>query len=126
MPSQGFEQGVLDRRLRSPTPSELTAPSRASPTQILSMFTLLVVVAIAPLVAGVYAYLVYPAILWLIAAVTAKRATLVEPIVWPTVTVTVPVYNAVSSIRATLDRLTGLDYPRDRLQLLVLSDASTD
>jgi cellulose synthase/poly-beta-1,6-N-acetylglucosamine synthase-like glycosyltransferase len=41
-------------------------------------------------------------------------------------TVTVPVYNAVSSIRATLERLLEVDYPRDRLQLLVLSDASHD
>jgi cellulose synthase/poly-beta-1,6-N-acetylglucosamine synthase-like glycosyltransferase len=42
------------------------------------------------------------------------------------VTITVPVYNAVSSIRTTLERLLVLDYPRDRLQLLVLSDASND
>jgi cellulose synthase/poly-beta-1,6-N-acetylglucosamine synthase-like glycosyltransferase len=91
------------------------------------MFSFVVVaVAIAPIVAGVYAYLVYPAILWLIARVTAKKESLIEPSAWPAVTVTVPVYNAVSSIRATLDRLIALDYPRDRLQLLVLSDASTD
>jgi cellulose synthase/poly-beta-1,6-N-acetylglucosamine synthase-like glycosyltransferase len=42
------------------------------------------------------------------------------------VTITVPVYNSVSGIRTTLERLLELDYPRDRLQLLVLSDASND
>jgi glycosyltransferase involved in cell wall biosynthesis len=42
------------------------------------------------------------------------------------VTVTVPVYNAVHSIRAALERLLELDYPGDRLQILVLSDASND
>jgi len=42
------------------------------------------------------------------------------------VTVTVPVYNNVATIRATLERVLQLDYPRDRLQFLVLSDASTD
>jgi glycosyltransferase involved in cell wall biosynthesis len=42
------------------------------------------------------------------------------------VTVTVPVYNAVHGIRTALERLLELDYPRDRLQLLVLSDASSD
>jgi cellulose synthase/poly-beta-1,6-N-acetylglucosamine synthase-like glycosyltransferase len=36
------------------------------------------------------------------------------------------VYNAASSIRGTLARLLALDYPADRLQLLVISDASTD
>jgi cellulose synthase/poly-beta-1,6-N-acetylglucosamine synthase-like glycosyltransferase len=45
---------------------------------------------------------------------------------WPTVTVTVPVYNAATSIRSTLEQLTRVDYPRDRLQIIVLSDASTD
>jgi len=42
------------------------------------------------------------------------------------VTLTVPVYNEASSIRATLERLLDLDYPKDRIQLLVLSDASND
>jgi glycosyltransferase involved in cell wall biosynthesis len=42
------------------------------------------------------------------------------------VTVTVPVYNAVHSIRSALERLLELDYPSDRLQLIVLSDASND
>jgi cellulose synthase/poly-beta-1,6-N-acetylglucosamine synthase-like glycosyltransferase len=36
------------------------------------------------------------------------------------------VYNAVLSIGGTLDSLLALDYPRDRLQILVISDASTD
>ena len=45
---------------------------------------------------------------------------------WPSVTITVPAYNAERSIRATLESLLELDYPRDRLQILVLSDASTD
>ena len=43
-----------------------------------------------------------------------------------TVTITVPVYNAAASIRSTLGKLLELDYPRDRLQILVISDASTD
>jgi cellulose synthase/poly-beta-1,6-N-acetylglucosamine synthase-like glycosyltransferase len=49
-----------------------------------------------------------------------------ESAVWPSVTITVPVYNAVSSIGATLESLLALDYPRDRFQVLVISDASTD
>jgi glycosyltransferase involved in cell wall biosynthesis len=42
------------------------------------------------------------------------------------VTITVPVYNAAASIRATLDQLLNVDYPRERLQILVISDASSD
>src|SRR3954468_24175726 len=90
------------------------------------MFSLVVAVAIAPLIVGVYAYLVYPAILWLLAPGRPNDWPDTELAAWPTVTVTVPVYNGVSSIRGTLERLIAVDYPRHRLQLLVLSDASTD
>jgi cellulose synthase/poly-beta-1,6-N-acetylglucosamine synthase-like glycosyltransferase len=72
-----------------------------------------------------YAYVGYPAILWCLsrrrrpggAAGSAER---------PVVSITVPAYNEETAIAATLDRLLELDYPRERLQLVVVSDASTD
>ena len=125
MPRRCLEQGALDRRLCSPTSSAVSPPAGpAEPS--LTMLSIVVAVAIAPLIVGVYAYLVYPAILWFVAAVRPKSPTTTAAPAWPGVTVTVPVYNAVSTIRATLERLIAIDYPRDRLQLLVLSDASTD
>lgn len=90
------------------------------------MFTLAAAIAFAPLVIAAYAYLGYPAVLWILARLVPNRIASVTSRTWPTVTVTVPVYNAVSGIRTTLEGLVGLDYPRDRLQLLVLSDASSD
>jgi cellulose synthase/poly-beta-1,6-N-acetylglucosamine synthase-like glycosyltransferase len=90
------------------------------------VFALAVVIAAAPIVIGLYAYLVYPAILWAIARTRPLVDGGVQNSVWPSVTITVPVYNEVSSIRTTLERLLELDYPGDRLQLLVLSDASND
>ena len=89
------------------------------------MFALEVLVA-APLVIAVYAYAGYPLILWIIASLRPRRIATPAREDWPSVTVTVPVYNANLSIRATLERLIELDYPRDRLQILVISDASTD
>jgi cellulose synthase/poly-beta-1,6-N-acetylglucosamine synthase-like glycosyltransferase len=85
-----------------------------------------VLLAAAPVLIGIYAYVVYPMILSLSALVRPTRVTVAEGSEWPSVTVTVPVYNAAATIRSTLDRLLELDYPRDRLQLLVISDASTD
>lgn len=90
------------------------------------MFALAVVIAAAPIVTAVYAYVVYPAIIWAVARRRPRDNAGVQGNDWPAVTITVPVYNAVSSIRTTLERLLELDYPRDRLQLLVLSDASND
>jgi cellulose synthase/poly-beta-1,6-N-acetylglucosamine synthase-like glycosyltransferase len=90
------------------------------------LFDLAVVIAAAPIVIAVYAYAVYPAIIWAVAQVHPRKTAAAQSEVWPAVTVTVPVYNEVSSIRTTLERLLDLDYPRDRVQLLVLSDASND
>jgi cellulose synthase/poly-beta-1,6-N-acetylglucosamine synthase-like glycosyltransferase len=90
------------------------------------MFSLAVMFAAAPLVIGVYAYVVYPVILWIVAAIRPKRSSPRPIAEWPSVTITVPVYNALSSIAATLEALLQLDYPRDRFQILVISDASTD
>jgi cellulose synthase/poly-beta-1,6-N-acetylglucosamine synthase-like glycosyltransferase len=82
--------------------------------------------AAAPLVIGLYAYAGYPLILWLVAVIRPRASSARSSAEWPSVTITVPVYNACSSIGATLEALVQLDYPRDRFQLLVVSDASTD
>jgi cellulose synthase/poly-beta-1,6-N-acetylglucosamine synthase-like glycosyltransferase len=90
------------------------------------VFTLAVVIAAAPIVTALYAYVAYPAIILGVARRRSRANPAQQREDWPAVTITVPVYNAVSSIRTTLDRLLELDYPKDRLQLLVLSDASND
>jgi glycosyltransferase involved in cell wall biosynthesis len=90
------------------------------------MLTLLAILAAAPLLIAFYAYVGYPLILWIVAAARSARASRSEAPSWPTVTITVPVYNAVSSIGATLECLLRLDYPREKLQILVISDASND
>jgi cellulose synthase/poly-beta-1,6-N-acetylglucosamine synthase-like glycosyltransferase len=90
------------------------------------MFSFAVALALAPIVIAFYAYVAYPFVLWAIARTRPARLSTTSGMRWPSVTITVPVYNAVSSIRATLERLLALDYPRDQLQLLVISDASTD
>lgn len=75
----------------------------------------------------VYAYAGYPLILLAWSARTRRPVPGFEGVTeWPTVSVTVPAYNEAAAIGATLDQLLALDYPRDRLQILVVSDASTD
>ena len=90
------------------------------------MSSIAIALALAPLVVTLYAYAGYPLILWVITATRPTRNSRKAGTIWPSVTITVPVYNAVSSIRTTLERLLDLDYPREQLQLLVISDASTD
>lgn len=88
---------------------------------------LLTLLVASPVVVALAAYLAYPALLWVIAR--GRRAGSYIPPrewSWPSVTITVPVYNAASSIGGTLEHLLRVDYPRDRLQILVISDASDD
>lgn len=90
------------------------------------MLALEVALVAAPLLVAGYAYVGYPLILAIVAAIRPRPVAKSEDTDWPFVTITIPVYNAISSIRATLDRLLELEYPREKLQLLVISDASTD
>lgn len=73
-----------------------------------------------------YAYAGYPLALRVVALFRRAPARPAAPHEWPSVTVTIPVYNEAETIRAKLERVMAYDYPRDKLQVLVVSDASTD
>jgi cellulose synthase/poly-beta-1,6-N-acetylglucosamine synthase-like glycosyltransferase len=90
------------------------------------MLAFLTVLAAAPVVIALYAYAVYPVILWILGTVRPRVSIERDSACWPSVTITVPAYNAAASIAATLDSLLRLDYPRDKFQVLVISDASSD
>lgn len=88
--------------------------------------TLAAVVLLA-LAGGVclYAYVGYPLLL----RVVRRRPVLQGQVgnrIWPRISIVVPAHNEAESIRATLERISAIDYPRDRRQILVVSDASTD
>lgn len=84
----------------------------------------LALVSLPALVAG-YAYVGYPLLLRLLARREPDRSGAREG-QWPMVTITVPAYNEEGAIAGTLDRILELEYPADRRQILVISDASTD
>lgn len=129
-PSRGVLVGALARHSACTTTGSPKSECRGrfKPSVLISqqVFSLAVVVAAAPIVTAIYAYAAYPAIIWVIARIRPRSDADVRSLDWPVVTITVPVYNAVSSIGTTLERLLDLDYPRDRFQLIVLSDASND
>jgi cellulose synthase/poly-beta-1,6-N-acetylglucosamine synthase-like glycosyltransferase len=79
-----------------------------------------------------YAYIVYPVVLRLVVRLKrdqkppSEAGSIGGSPAWPDITVSIPAYNEETVIGDTLENLLQVDYPRDRLQILVLSDASTD
>ena len=71
-----------------------------------------------------FAYAGYP--LLLAAAVRLFRRPPKSADVTPAVTILIPAYNEEHSLGPKLESCLALDYPKDRLQVLVLSDGSTD
>ncbi len=76
-----------------------------------------------------YTYLGYPLLLLIVGAL--RRRTHVgdrtgAPAEWPSVSISVPAYNEEAQIEELIRSLLTLDYPRDRLQILIVSDASSD
>jgi cellulose synthase/poly-beta-1,6-N-acetylglucosamine synthase-like glycosyltransferase len=72
-----------------------------------------------------YAYVGYPALLLGLRAVRRRRAS--PPLAeWPPISITIPVHNAAATIAATLEGVLAADYPPERRQVVVVSDASSD
>lgn len=75
----------------------------------------------------VYAYAIYPALLWLVARTRVARPVHREmPAEWPRISITLPAYNAEQTLRPVLDSLVAVAYPRELRQIVVVSDGSTD
>jgi cellulose synthase/poly-beta-1,6-N-acetylglucosamine synthase-like glycosyltransferase len=84
------------------------------------------ILVLGPVALVLYAYVGYPAILWVAARLRGKRTAPPPPEVWPRISITVPAYNEEAQIRGVIESLLKLDYPADRRQIMVISDASTD
>ena len=87
---------------------------------------LLTTLILLPIGIGTYAYVLYPLLLRFAASAHGDVEQPAADHAWPFITITVPCYNEERSIRQTLDALLAVDYPADRRQVVVISDASTD
>src|SRR5207244_12699689 len=86
--------------------------------------TVLVVLFWASLAALVWTHVAYPAVWALLARVAPRRVRRAEHT--PSVTVIVAAHDEESVIERRIANLRQIDYPRDRLELVVTSDASSD
>lgn len=71
-----------------------------------------------------YSYLFYPILLQLIPGRPYRPVD--GPAAYPLVTILITAHNEQSRIEKKITNTLSIDYPRDRLQIIVASDASTD
>ncbi|MFP6687112.1 MAG: glycosyltransferase [Polyangiaceae bacterium] len=88
----------------------------------------LALIAVSVLVVAVAAigtvFFAYPAVLWM---VSRRRVEAVStPTDWPRASLIIAVRNGAELLRAKLQNAVGLTYPKDRLEVVVFSDGSTD
>jgi cellulose synthase/poly-beta-1,6-N-acetylglucosamine synthase-like glycosyltransferase len=72
----------------------------------------------------VYIYFGYPALLWIVSRLRPRPVR--EGEVTPYATFVVPAYNEERNIAEKVENALALDYPADRIEVLVVSNGSTD
>lgn len=74
-----------------------------------------------------YTYVIYPALIWLAARLFGRdRSPILTPSELPRVSLLIAAYNEEAVIEQRLQNALALDYPRDRLEIVVGSDGSDD
>lgn len=73
-----------------------------------------------------YAYVGYPLVLWCLVRGKVDAGEPASATVLPKVSLLISAYNEAAVIREKLQNALALDYPRDFLEIVVVSDGSTD
>jgi cellulose synthase/poly-beta-1,6-N-acetylglucosamine synthase-like glycosyltransferase len=77
------------------------------------------------LVIGSYVVFTLAGYLYSLEAARARR-DMREPPEWPHVSILVPAHNEEIVMAGTIESMLHLDYPRDRMEIIVIDDSSTD
>jgi cellulose synthase/poly-beta-1,6-N-acetylglucosamine synthase-like glycosyltransferase len=81
---------------------------------------------VACILVFLHAYVFYPLSLWLFVRVAGDRARHLTSDVLPRVSLVVSAYNEERCIRQKIENSLALDYPPDRVHVIVVSDGSSD
>lgn len=87
------------------------------------MLTALILASALPIV---YVYVIYPALLLLLSRLAPQEGATQPSEPPPSLALVVPAYNEEAVITAKVANSLALDYPRDRFEIVIISDGSTD
>src|SRR5690606_27074054 len=116
-------------RPRRPGASDRGARRRAAGEEAVAVNEIAWFLIGLPVAVVGYTYVGYPLLLWLLSRRPPRPTGPVQSALsaeWPSISISVPVYNEEAQIRGLIESLLALDYPADRRQILIVSDASTD
>lgn len=72
-----------------------------------------------------YAFIGYGIVITLLAK-TKEKSSVTEPSEWMPVTLVVPCYNEADILSKKIDNCFAMDYPKEKLQVMFITDGSTD
>lgn len=73
---------------------------------------------------ALYVYIGYPLLIWLISRVRSRPVD--KAPITPNLTMIIPTFNEEDVIRRKVENSLALDYPKDKLEILVIDDNSSD
>ena len=71
-----------------------------------------------------YTYIGYPVIVWILARLRTREV--LKANIFPSISVVLACHNEQGNIEARIKNLLECDYPRDLLEIVIVSDGSTD
>lgn len=102
-------------------------PPNSAPTAVAVFFGVGIVQVIFGLAIALvlYPYALYPALLWLVTRFVAeKEPSLAE--FNPSITVIIPAFNEAAFLRKKVENTRAQNYPSDKLEIIIVTDGSTD
>jgi cellulose synthase/poly-beta-1,6-N-acetylglucosamine synthase-like glycosyltransferase len=74
----------------------------------------------------VYVYIGYPMVLKILTLITPKRIALLDEDLIPEVSLLISCYNEVDVIEEKIQNSLAIDYPKDKITIIIISDGSDD
>lgn len=103
----------------------MEAAQPCEPNDYLTRVSMLAeIIFITSLALAVYTYVGYPVVVFALSRLLGRAAR--QSDITPKVSLIIAAYNEEADIQAKLENSLALDYPKDRLEIIVASDCSTD
>ncbi len=88
------------------------------------MFTLFLIIYLATIFLCIGSYILYPAVIWLVGRI--YRFEVRKDEIRPFVSIVISAYNEAKNIEKKIANTLALDYPKDKIEILIGSDGSQD